>query len=146
MRVTFTPPSENDFKQLFLSSPLRKGGGLEDISIFQPMDIPYRRGSGLLSVISGVAKKILPFLMRMAKPAAKEFGHSVVRDVIRKKPIRQSLKKNGVKALKNTGMRILKGSGNVKKGTLMKRTTTKNSKMKKSNVNSQRRYKLSIFD
>ena len=88
MRVTFTPPSENDFKQLFLSSPLRKGAGLEDISIFQPKGIPYRRGSGLLSVISGVAKKILPFLMRMAKPATKEFGHSVVRDVICKKPIR----------------------------------------------------------
>ena len=116
MRVTFTPPSESEFKQLFLSSPLKKGGGLEDINVFQPTGIPFRRGSGIFSILSGVAKKVLPFLMRMAKPAAREFGSSVVRDVFKKnKPLRQSLKKNGIKALKKTGMRIVKGSGGVKK-------------------------------
>ena len=91
MRVTFTPPSESEFKQLFLATPLRKGAGLEDINIFQPRGVPFRRGSGIFSVLSGVATKVLPFLMRMAKPAAREFGSSVVRDVLRKKPLRQSL-------------------------------------------------------
>ena len=115
MRVTFTPPTENEFKQLFLSSPLKKGGGLEDINIFQPRGITHRRGSGIFSLLTGVAKKVLPFLMKAAKPAAKEFGSSVVRDVLKKKSLRQSLKKNGIKALKKTGMRLVRGSGRVTK-------------------------------
>ena len=115
MRILFTPPSENEFKQLFLSSPLRKGGGLDDISIFQPKGIPYRRGSGVLSFISGVAKKILPFIWKAAKPSAKEFGSNVVRDVLNKKPLRQSLKKNGLKAVRKTGVRLIRGSGKVQK-------------------------------
>ena len=130
MRVTFTPPTESEFKQLFLSTPLRKGGGLEDISVFTPKGIPYRRGSGVLSFISGVAKRILPFLMRAAKPAAKEFGSSVIKDVIRgKQPIRKTLKKNGIKAIKKTGLKLIRGSGKIIKKT--KQT---------------RRYKRDIFD
>ena len=35
MRITFIPPSENEFKLLFTSSPLHKGGGLDAINIFQ---------------------------------------------------------------------------------------------------------------
>ena len=143
MRILFTPPSEDEFKHLFLSSPLRKGGGLEDISVFQPKGIPHRRGSGILSFISGVAKKILPFLMKAAKPAAKEFGSSVVRDVLNKKPIRRSLKKNGLKALKKTGMRLIRGSGKVTK-TKKRRRTVKNNKKKKKNTRGK--YKRCIFD
>ena len=97
MRVTFTPPSENEFKQLFLSSPLKKGGGLEDISVFQPRGIPQRRGSGIFSILSGVAKRVLPFLMKADKPAAREFDSSVVRDVLKNKPLNQFLKKHGVR-------------------------------------------------
>ena len=124
MRIAFTPPSESEFKQVFLSpSILKKGAGLEDISVFTPKGIPYRRGSGILSFISGVAKRILPFIIKAAKPAAKEFGSSVVKDVIRgKQPIRKSLKKNGIKAIKKTGIRLIKGSGrNIKKSKSKKR-------------------------
>ena len=130
MRVTFTPPSENEFKHLFLASPLKKGGGLEDISIFQPKGIPHRRGSGIFSILSGVAKRVLPFLIKAAKPAAQEFGSSIVKDVLRKKPLRQSLKKNGIKALKKTGLRLVRGSG----------------KMKKKKSKSSNGYKRCIFD
>ena len=116
MCIAFTPPTESEFKQLFLSSPLRKGGGLEDISIFTPKGLPYRRGAGVLSFISGVAKRILPFLFKAAKPAAQEFGASVIKDVIRgKQPIHKSLKKNGLKAIKKTGLRLIRGPGkNIK--------------------------------
>ena len=141
MRVTFTPPSETEFKQLFLSSPLKKGGGLEDINIFQPRGIPHRRGSGIFSILTGVAKKVLPFLMKAAKPATREFGSSVVRDVLKKKSLRQSLKKNGIKALKKTGMRIVRGSGKVKK----KKMRNKNKKKKKRTSHSKG-YKSCIFD
>ena len=81
MRVAFIPPSENEFKHLFLSIPLRKGGGIEDINIFQS-SVGYRKGSGILSFISGIAKKVLSFLVRAAKPAVKEFGSSIVTDMM----------------------------------------------------------------
>ena len=116
MRIAFAPPSENDFRQLFSAEPLRKGGGFSGISIFHPHGLAHRRGSGILSFISGVAKRVLPFLARAAKPAAQEFGTAIVKDIIqKKKPIRQSLKKNGIKALKKTGLRLIRGSGRIKK-------------------------------
>ena len=142
MRILFTPPSEDEFKQLFLSSLLRKGGGLDDISIFQPKGIPYRRGSGVLSFISGVAKKILPFIWKAAKPSAKEFGSNVVRDVLNKKPLRQSLKKNGLKAVRKTGVRLIRGSGKVQK----KRRNVVKKKKKKNKTAGQSNYISNIFD
>ena len=136
MRIAFTPPTEGEFKHLFLSTPLRKGGGLDDISIFTPKGLPYRRGSGVLSFISGVAKRILPFLMKAAKPAAKEFGSSLIKDVVtRKKPLRKALKKNGLRALKKTGLRLISGAGKkIKK------------KKKKRKRKMCRKYKRDIFD
>ena len=135
MRVNFIPPSENEFKQLFLSTPLKKrGNGIEDIAFFQPKGLPSRRGNGIFSFISGVAKRILPFLIKAAKPSAQEFGSSIVRDIINKKPIRKSLKKNGIKAIKKTGMRILKGSGKKFKKKNNKRTSKR------------RGYKSCVFD
>ena len=144
MRMTFTPPTENDFKQLFLSSPLRKGGGIDDINIFQPRSIAYRRGSGILSFISGVAKRVLPLLIKAAKPAAKEFGTSMVKDIMQgKKPIRRSLKDNGINALKQTGLRLIRGSGKVvkKKKNIRKRGNNKKTKRKKQSHG----YKNDIF-
>lgn len=144
MRVTFTPPSENEFKQLFLSTPLKKGGGLEDISFFQPKGVPHKRGSGIFSVLSGVAKKILPFLMKAAKPAAQEFGSSVMKDILKKKkPLRKSLKKNGLKALKKTGLRIVRGSGKVRKKKFLKK---RNKKSKRKKRGKSKSYKTCIFD
>ena len=123
MRVAFIPPSENEFKHLFISAPLRKGGGLEDIAIFQPRGLANRRGSGILSFISGVAKRVLPFLIKAAKPAAREFGSAVVSGVINgKRPLRKSLKKNGIKAIKKTGLRLIRGSGKIKKKKKKKST------------------------
>ena len=140
MRIAFTPPTENEFKQLFLSSPLRKGGGLDDISVFQPKGLAYRRGSGILSFISGVAKRVLPFIIKAVKPTAKEFGSAVIKDVIAgDKPIRNSLKRNGVKALKQTGLRLIRGSGGVNK-----RLEGSGGKKKTKKRNS--RYKRDIFD
>ena len=60
----------------------------------------------------------MPFIFKAAKPAAKQFVSSVVKDTIKgKKPIKQSLKKHGIKALKDTGLNLLSGSGKIiKKG------------------------------
>ena len=139
MRVVFTPPTEGEFKQLFAIEPLRKGGGLEDISIYQP-PLGLRRGGGILSFISGVAKRIFPFLLRSAKPAVREFGSAVAADMIaNKRPFKKSVKKHGLKALKKTGLRLLKGSGGVSK----KRKSVKKRKKRKIALE---RYKTDVYD
>ena len=63
MRVIFIPPTENKFRKLFLSDPLRKGGGFEDISVFHPPPT-YTRGGGIFSTLTGIARKALPFLIK----------------------------------------------------------------------------------
>ena len=137
MRITFIPPCEDDFKRLFLSVPLRKGGGIEDIDVFQP-SVGYRKGSGILSFISGIAKKVFPFLVKAAKPSVKEFGSSVVKDVLTgNTPLRKSLKNNGMKAIQQTGLRLIRGRVNKKK---------KNIKKVNNNKNPARKYKRDIFE
>ena len=109
MRISFIPLSEYEFKVLFSFSPLHKGSGLDDISIFQPerlhCSVGNRRGGGIFSF---VAKRVLPFIFKAAEPAAKQFVSSVVKDTMKgKKPIKQSLKKHSIKALKDTGLNLL---------------------------------------
>ena len=120
MRITFMPPSEHEFKMLFLSTPLRKGGGIQDISVFQPkyssLSRKSRKGGGIFSFLT---KRVLPFIFKAAKPSAKTFISSVVDDVTTgKRPIKQSIKKHGIKALKDTGIKLISGSGRKKKNNL----------------------------
>ena len=150
MRITFIPPTEHDFKMLFLSSPLRKGGGLQDINIFQPkystLSRKSRKGGGIFSFL---AKRVLPFIFKAAKPSAKTFISSVVDDVTSgKRPIKQSIKKHGIKALKDTGMKLISGSGKVRRRKRRNPLKTiKNKKiMKKKKKKVVRRYKSDIFD
>ena len=88
MRVAFIPPSEHEFKTLFLSTPLRKGGGLDDINIYQPKYPPttvrYRKGGGIFSFL---AKRVLPVIFKAAKPSAKVFAKSVMEDALSGKKI-----------------------------------------------------------
>ena len=159
MRISFIHPSEYEFKVLFSAAPLHKGSGLDDINIFQPKRFYHtpgnRRGGGIFSFI---AKRVLPFIFRAAKPSAKEFVSSVVKDTIKgKRPIKQFIKKHGIKALKVTGLKLLSGSGKITKqrkkrrkykGRILSKYLRKNNKRKKKNVKttkSRRRYKSDIF-
>ena len=118
-RVAFVPPSENDFKILFdrdKTHVSRRGSGLSDITVFSPpAPIRYRKGAGIFSAISGIAKRVIPLLFRAAKPAVKEFGVNMVKDIVSKRPIKKSLKKHGLRAVRKTGRNLLRGSGRVKK-------------------------------
>ena len=145
MRVTFIPPTEDDFKKLFLSQPLRKGGGLEDISVFYP---GRRRGGSILSAISGVAKKVIPFLFRAVSPSAKEFGRAVITDMItEKRPLRDSLKRHGIRAAKSAGLRILNGSGRVRSKLIRKKKKKSRVKARNSRSRQQRvgTYKNDVY-
>ena len=89
----------------------------ERVNIFQPKRFYHasgnRRGGGIFSFI---AKRVLPFIFRATKPSAKEFVSSVVKDTIKgKRPIKQSIKKLGIKALKDAGLKLLSRSGKITK-------------------------------
>lgn len=134
MRILFIPPSEADFKVLFNADPLKNGGSISDISFFTPA----KRGGGVLSLISRIAKRVFPFLVRSAKPAVKQFGLSMLNDVVSgRRNVKKSLKKRGIAALKQTGRNMIKemnGSGrNIKKGRIQKKKDVE-------------RYKRSVFD
>ena len=136
-----------------------KGSGLDDISIFQPKRLHHsvgnRRGGGIFSFI---AKRVLPFIFKTAKPAAKQLVSSVVKDTIKgKKALKQSLRKHGIKALKDTGLNLLSGSGKIMKksrkrrgkyeGRIMFKYLTINKRKKKNSNNrkTRQRYKNDIF-
>ena len=151
MRISFIPPSEHDFK-VISSIPLHKGASLDDI--FQPRRSSHargnRRGGGIFSFI---AKRVLPFIFEAAKPSAKTFVSSVIKDTIKgKRPTKQSIKKHGIKALKDTGLKLLSGSGKIiKKKKKKKKKKNKKGKTilkhlrKKKKTKSRRGYKKDIF-
>ena len=146
MRIAFIPPSETEFKSLFLSTPLRKGGGLDDINIYQPKYLPtnnrYRRGGGIFSFL---AKRVLPVIFRAAKPSAKVFAKSVMADALSgKKPLKKAIKEHGIKALKDTGLRLITGSGKI--GKKYRKNRKLKSLIKKKKKKTSTGYKRDIFD
>lgn len=151
MRIVFIPPSEDDFKSLFLSVPLHKGGGLSDINVFQPrhhtISPRTRKGGGIFSFL---ARRVLPFIIKAAKPSAKTFATSVLKDAISgDTPIKHSIKKHGIKALRETGIKMLSGSGRITKKKKKRRSNlvlkTLPTRIKKKKY-SAGRYKKDIFD
>ena len=122
MRISFFPPTADQFKSLFQHAPPpphhgfknrdRLGGGLSDITIFTPYSrgrgggpLGRRRGGG---IFSNIAKRILPFLFRTIKPSVQSFGKNMIQDVIvNKKNIKESLKRRGKESLKDAGKRLL---------------------------------------
>ncbi len=110
MTRAFTPPTRAEYDLLFTQS---KGGGLDDIRVFIP---PHsRRGGGLFSVLSGFAKRAIPFLMRTVAPEALQMGKGLLTDVLEGKRLRESLRNRGVAAVKGVGERIVRGGRVMKK-------------------------------
>ena len=147
MRISFIPPSEYEFKVLFSSVPLHIGAGLDNISVFQPRRTSHacgnRRGAGIFSFI---AKRVLPFVFKAAKPSAKTFVSSIVKGAIKgKRPIKQSLKKHGIKALKDTGLKFLSGSGKIRKKKNKRKIVLNHLKKRKKKMKLRRGYKKDIF-
>lgn len=117
MRSAFIPPSVREFDTLFLE----RGGGLDDIKVFVPPSVSRgRRGGGIFNVLSGLAKKAIPFLMRNVAPEVTRMGKDVLGDMIQGRKFRDSLKTRGVTALKGVGQRLARGGG-VKKRKKKKR-------------------------
>ena len=122
MRVNYIPPSQAEFDQLF-----QKGGSIDDIRTYE---VPYnyhQRGSGIFSILNGIARLTLPFLKRIILPSVGEFSSNVINDYSSGVPIKESLKKRGVHAAKSIGKRIMKGGGRRR----MKKNKKKSRKCRK---------------
>ena len=92
MRVSYFTPLPQHYDAVFNNQEIisNRGGGLEDISLYK------RRGSSLFSILRGLFKRTIPFLKRLILP---EVGSL---------PLRNSLKVNAMKSMKNVGSRIVK--------------------------------------
>lgn len=149
MRSTFIPPARHEFDTLFLESQAR-GGGVEDIRIFLPPPVQRgRRGGGIFNVLSGLAKKAVPFLMRNVAPEAMRMGKDVLGDVLEGRNIRQSLKTRGMAALKGVGRRLVRGGG--RRARKPKKRLTRRGRKKTNKRKTKRRtrntcYKSDIFN
>ena len=86
----------------------RRGGGLDDITVYRPPDY-YRRGGGLFSFLANVGKKVVPFISRIAKPALLDFASNVIGDIKEGGDLKSSLRSRGVTALKDAGKRVIRG-------------------------------------
>ena len=72
-----------------------------------------RRGGRIFSFST---KRVLPFIFKAVKPSAKTFVSSVIKDAIKgKRPIKHSIKKNGIKALRDTELKLLSRCGKIRK-------------------------------
>ena len=103
--IAFKTLSEQEFNSISNSfSPIISGHGQGDINVFRRYK-PNRvtRGQGLLSILSQIGKRALPFLKEWVLPSAKEYGKNVLTDVISGKTLKSSLKSRGKESLQNIG-------------------------------------------
>ena len=121
--IAFKTLSEHEFNKISNSfSPIISGHGQTDISIFRR----YRpnslsRGRGLLSILSQVGRRVLPFLKEWVLPSAREYSKNVLSDVMEGKTLKSSLKSRGKESLKNIGTKL--GQKIMKGGSSRRRKT-----------------------
>ena len=68
-----------------------------------------------MGVLGSIAKTAMPFLRRIFVPEIGRFARDVVRDVSRRKKVRDTLKTSGVNSFKRTAKRAVRGT-ETKKG------------------------------
>lgn len=114
MRAPLIIPTENEFLVLFQHPQiLKKGGALSDIETFKS-PIFYQRGSGIFSLLKGIGRRVLPFIIKNVMPEAVDLGRGIFQDVgSGKKNFRESLKHRGLAAVKGVARRAT--GGRVKK-------------------------------
>ena len=142
MRVSFIEPSVEDFSLLFEDKGLKRGGAIEDISVFTN---PRRglNGGGLFSLLSGLVKRVAPVVKRIIMPSALEFGQNILSDLqTGKSDIKSALKERGMQALKSTGRRFLTGRGSRKR----KRKAVKNKRKKTKRLKTKNEAYKDVFD
>ena len=99
--------SEHEFAKILDSqfNGVLYGGALDDIDIFRVYR-PQLQGSGFLDIISSLGKFILPAVRKFIAPAASEFAHSMIDDLVDGKSIKKTFKERGKQGLKKLDLKF----------------------------------------
>ena len=124
--------SEHEFAKILDSqfNGVLYGAALDDIDIFRVYK-PQLQGSGFLDIISSLGKFVLPAMRKFLAPAASEFAHGMIDDLIDGKSIKKTFKERGKQGLKRIGSKILHGSGVKSKKRKKKIKRLNNTRKKK---------------
>ena len=129
MRVSYLPPSEDDFDRAFSTRVL--GGALSDIRVYHPRN--NSRGGSFFGVLGSLVKSAYPFLRNIIGSELGNFATNVVRDVSNGSKVRRSMKTNGINALKRTATRIVGGGKRKVKSMKKRKMADKKKKLAKPN-------------
>jgi len=127
MYSPYISPSQNDFDNIF--SPPMRGGGMSDINIYRSPRA-FQRGGGLFSFLGRIIRGSIPILRNLLLPEIPRLISNVRDDVNSGINLRESIKNQGVKSIKNISKKTydkLRGAGRKKK-------TVKRNKSRKKNV------------
>ena len=113
VKIALRPLTEQEFSKILNSQfdSLLRGGALEDIDVFRVYRPSTLQGSGFLDIISKIGKFVLPAVKNIIAPAASEFAHNVIDDIMTGQSLKKTIKTRGVQGLKKIGSRILHGRG-----------------------------------
>ena len=89
---------------------------MDDITTFQS-PVLYQKGAGLFSLLRGIGKRAIPFIVKNIVPEALDMGRRILEDVSSGQvKLKESLKDRGIKALRGVARRAtVRGAGRVKK-------------------------------
>ena len=104
-----------------------------------------RRGGGIFTLLSGLAKKAVHFLLCNVAPEAMKIGKDILGDVLEGRRFRESVKDRGVAPLNGVGRRLTRGCRVKKKKNLHTPEKTKKNGPKRHRV-AKSCYKSDIFD
>jgi len=107
MRVSYIPPDTSQFDVLFqLNNDSVRGAGIKDIITYSPQS-HYQKGGSLLGVLSRVFQRTIPFFKNLIIPEIGNFTKNVADEYSTGVPLRHSLKRQGIKSVKNIGRKII---------------------------------------
>jgi hypothetical protein len=138
---------EEDFFKLY--HPQR--GGAYGTPFFKS-NIGRQRGSGIGGIFGAIRRTLLPLFSKYVLPHARTALRNVAIDLLdSKRPVKETLKDHGVKALKGIGQDIINqsGSGRGRKRKLHPTSNKKNSPKKIKRKQSPEKYipeDYNIFD
>merc|ERR1712074_358938 len=129
MRIPYKTPTVDQFDRYFNPNYINRGGGLNDIKVYKPHH--YAKGGSIFSFLSGVFKRAIPFLRGVMLPEVGEFARNFTADVGNNVPLRDNVKKNLMRSVKNVGRKLVKGGARKNINKKRVNTTKKKKRQRK---------------
>lgn len=130
MRTSYIYPSTAHFDLLFDNNDfVSRAGALHEIQVYKPPY--YNRGAGLFSVLSNIVRGSIPFLKSIILPEFGSFTKNVTSDVSNGIPLKESVKDNMGKSIRNIGRRVVNRGGGKRKKKNKTRALPRRKKMRR---------------